>query len=88
MTVSLGGIDALVFTGGVGEHGPEVRRRAVERLGFLGLRLSEERNTTVEGDGLVSEPESLGTIEQEPRIAVVTAREDLEIARGTRHALS
>ncbi|MGH9061458.1 MAG: acetate/propionate family kinase, partial [Acidimicrobiales bacterium] len=82
------GLDALVFTGGVGEHGTEVRRRAVEGLAFLGLRLSGERNNTVEGDGLISESESLETIKQEPRIAVVTAREDLEIARGTRRTLS
>jgi len=87
MTVSLGGLDALVFTGGVGEHAPEVRRRAVDGLGFLGLRLSDERNGAVEGDCVIDMSESLETMKQEPRIAVVTAREDLEIARGTRLSL-
>ena len=87
MTVSLGGLDALVFTGGVGEHAPEVRRRAVSGLGFLGLRLSDERNGTAEGDCVIDVSESLETMELQPRIAVVTAREDLEIARGTRLSL-
>jgi acetate kinase len=41
MVASLGGLDVLVFTGGVGENSPEVRDRAVEGLGFLGL--SEDR---------------------------------------------
>ncbi|PZS31046.1 MAG: acetate/propionate family kinase, partial [Pseudonocardiales bacterium] len=36
MTAATAGLDALVFTGGVGEHSPDVRRRAAERLGFLG----------------------------------------------------
>jgi acetate kinase len=36
MTAALGGIDALAFTGGVGENAPEIRARAVEGLGFLG----------------------------------------------------
>ena len=39
MTASMGGVDAVAFTGGVGEHAPEVRRRAVDGLGFLGVAL-------------------------------------------------
>ncbi|MBD0323406.1 MAG: acetate kinase, partial [Aldersonia sp.] len=37
LAVALGGIDALVFTGGIGEHSPEVRSKVLARLGVLGL---------------------------------------------------
>ncbi len=82
MAASLGGLDALAFTGGVGERAGEVRRRGVERLAFLGLRLDPGRNAAVEGDADV-------TVEgATARTLVVASREDVEIARGTRAALS
>jgi acetate kinase len=40
----LGGLDMLVFSGGIGENAPEVRSRACEGLGFLGVEVDEERN--------------------------------------------
>ena len=45
MVAALGGLDALVFTGGVGERSAPVRWRAAEGLGFLGVSLDEGRNT-------------------------------------------
>ena len=44
MVASLGAIDALIFTGGVGARSARVRELAVGRLGFLGLALDPERN--------------------------------------------
>ena len=44
LTAALGGIDALVFTGGIGEHAGPIRARALERLGYLGLSVDAERN--------------------------------------------
>lgn len=41
---TLGGLDALVFSGGIGEHAPQVRERACQGLEFLGIRLDSERN--------------------------------------------
>jgi acetate kinase len=82
MAAALGGVDALVFTGGVGERSAEVRRLAVDRLGFLGLRLDPDVNATVEGDAEVTADGSAG------RVLVVAAREDIEIARGVRDALT
>ena len=41
---SLGGLDALVFTGGIGEHAAEVRRRVCEQLGWLGIHLDQAAN--------------------------------------------
>jgi len=46
LAAALGGLDALVFTGGIGEHGAPIRARAVERLGFLGLAVDAAANET------------------------------------------
>ena len=42
---ALGGLDTLVFTGGIGENAPRVRGRICDKRGFLGIELNEERNT-------------------------------------------
>jgi acetate kinase len=81
MAASLGGMDALVFTGGVGERSSEVRARAAAGLGFLGVALDETRNREADGDGRIgADGAAVCTL----RIA---AREDLEIARQVRAAL-
>ena len=46
---ALGGIDTLIFAGGIGENAPIVRSRICEGLGFLGIELEEKRNATNEG---------------------------------------
>jgi acetate kinase len=81
MVAAMEGLDALVFTGGVGEHSPEVRARAAEGLGFLGIAIDPSRNSAEASDRELSAP---GT---SVRSFVVTAREDLEIARGVRAVL-
>ncbi|MDQ1394136.1 MAG: acetate kinase [Acidimicrobiaceae bacterium] len=75
MAAALGGTDALVFTGGIGEHAPELRARAASRLGFLGVAIDADRNATAHGDADVSAPGAICAT------VVVTAAEDLEIAR-------
>ncbi|PPK68999.1 acetate kinase [Actinokineospora auranticolor] len=79
MAASAGGLDALAFTGGVGENSALIRSRTAERLAFLGVAVSDERNNN--GD------EDITADGCEIRTLVVAAREDLEIARGTRTAL-
>jgi acetate kinase len=81
MAAALGGIDALAFTGGVGEHSAEVRARAVDGLGFLGLALDDDGNRGGDGDQEISKTGGGA------RTLVIEAREDLEIARQTRAAL-
>lgn len=82
MAATLGGLDALVFTGGVGERSAPVRKLTVEGLGFLDLAVDEERNRSAAGDQSISgEDASVATL-------VVTAREDLEIARQVRAVLA
>ena len=81
MAAALGGLDALAFTGGVGERSADVRARAVSGLGFLGAGIDDQRNRAVEGDGEVSAGGSAASV------LVVRAREDLEIARQVRELL-
>ena len=78
MAASLGGVDGIVFTGGVGERSAAIRARVIERLGFLGAELDSEANEQIEDDGDVAAYAS--TV----RVVVVKAREDLEIARQAR----
>jgi acetate kinase len=82
MAASLDGLETLVFTGGVGEHAPEVRARAAAGLGFLGIALDHAANDATTSDGEITAPGAPA------RTLVVEAREDLEIARGVRAALA
>ena len=56
MAAALGGLDALVFTGGVGEHAPEIRARAAAGLGFLGVALDAEANARATADAEIGAP--------------------------------
>jgi acetate kinase len=78
MTAALGGLDALAFTGGVGEHSAEIRSRAAAAFAWLGADVDEHANRVATGDADVSAPDA------RVRVVVVTAREDLVIARATR----
>ena len=82
MTASLGGIDALAFTGGVGEHSPAVRALAAERLGFLGIELDEARNLAGPDE------REIGATGAAVRAFVIVAREDLQIAHEVREVLA
>ena len=82
MTASLGGLDALVFTAGVGEHSSPIRRRVCERLGFLGLQLDHDANAAAVADA------DIGAAGSSVRIVVVAAREDVVIARDVRALLT
>jgi acetate kinase len=73
LTAALGGLDSLVFAGGIGENSPEVRRRACEGLGFLGVQLDEGRNEA--GAPLISTPSSPA------RVRVIRTDEEAVIAR-------
>ena len=81
MAVALGGFDALVFTGGVGEHSSEVRSQAAAGLAFLGVLLDDTRNRDVAADA------DIASARASVRTLVLTSREDLEIARQVRNVL-
>ena len=82
MSAAMGGLDTLVFTGGVGEHAAPIRERAAAELGFLGVRLDSEANAQAAGDA------EIGASGTPVRTLVITAREDIEIARGVRQVLA
>lgn len=81
MAAALGGLEALVFTGGVGERGAAVRALAADGLRFLGIAIDAKLNERADGDGEVGAPGAA------VRTLVVAAREDLEIARQVRALL-
>ena len=81
MAASLGGLDAIVFTAGVGENSALVRERICGRLGFLGVELDSELNRVATPDCDVERPGS------PVRVVVVRAREELVAARAARSLL-
>jgi len=81
MAAAMNGLDALIFTGGVGEHSSQVRAAASAGLEFLGLTLDPDRNQ-VTADTIISRDDSAAAV------LVITAREDIEMARQARRALA
>ena len=81
MAASLGGLDALVFTGGVGEHAAEIRARAAPAR-LSGARDRRRGQRRASGDGEITGPGAA------VRTLVLRAREDLEMARQARGALA
>lgn len=75
MAAVLGGMDALVFTAGVGENSAEVRAAACTGLEFFGLRLCEQSNARPSLDQDISTPDS------QVRVLVIHAEEDWVIAK-------
>ena len=74
MLTSLGGLDALVFTAGVGEHSPEIRQAVCEAFGFIGLKLDLEKNQQQPVDEDIATPDSA------VRVLVIHTQEDWAIA--------
>jgi acetate kinase len=78
-TIIMGGLDALVFTAGIGENDSETRYEACKGLEFMGLYLDEEKNKKVRGElAEISLPES------KVKVYVIPTNEELMIARDTK----
>jgi len=82
MAAPLGGLDALVFTAGIGENSASVRAAVCRRLAFLGVELDDERNEHAVPDAEV------GRTGASVRVVVLRAREDLVAARAARRLLA
>jgi acetate kinase len=76
LTAVLGGLDTLIFTGGIGENAPAVRRRICKDMEFLGVHLDQRRNDA--NEPIVSRSDS------PTRVRVMKTNEELMIARHTR----
>ena len=80
MAAALGGVDVLVFAGGIGESAPLIRERICANLGFLGVGVDAARNAR--GDPIISPEES------DVRVRVIRTDEELMIARSMRGVLN
>jgi acetate kinase len=80
MIAVMGGVDVIVFSGGIGEHVAKARADAVESLAFLRLMLDTVANDEARSDAVVSAPDS------PILVVVVTAREDLAMVHRAREA--
>jgi len=85
MAAAMGGLDVLVFTGGVGENSPEVRSRTAGGLGFLGVAIDETRNTLDKADR--GDDWEITAARAAARTFVIAAREDRQIAAEVRSLL-
>ena len=79
---AMGGVDAVVFTGGIGENNPHYRTRVAEKLAFLGTAIDEEKNS-VRGEEIeISVPGS------KVKLLVIPTNEELMIAKDTLEIVS
>jgi acetate kinase len=79
LVAALGGLDMIVFTGGIGLHSPEIRERIAAGLGFLGLRLDHERNRN--HSGVISQETSKIVVK------IIETNEEVTIVREARRVL-
>jgi len=75
LAAALGGLDALIFTGGIGEHGAPVRERVCAQLGWLGLRLNSAQNA--------ANASKISTADSQIDVCVIPTNEEWMIARHT-----
>ena len=75
--LELGGVDAITFSGGIGENSAEIRAGCLRNLGGFGIGLDEARNASIEGEGPISAENSA------VKIFVVPANEEIIVARET-----
>ncbi len=75
MLATLGGLDALVFTGGIGENAAEVRETACESFAFLGLKLDAQKNDQSPAD------QDISTVDSTIPVLIIHTQEDWAIAR-------
>lgn len=76
---AMGGLDAIVFTAGVGEHAPEIRIRALTNMEFLGINVDSEKNDNQNiGDGI-----EISTLDSKVKVYVIPTNEELMIAEET-----
>lgn len=79
-SAALGGLDLLVFTGGIGEHAAPIREQACRRLAFVGIQLDQKRN--------LSNAHTISSANSRCAVRVIPANEDLMIARHTNSVLA
>ena len=76
-TAAMNGVDAVIFTAGVGENGKDTRKEICEYLGYLGVAIDDEKN------GLRGKEIDISTADAKTRVLVIPTNEELVIARET-----
>lgn len=82
---AMGGVDAIVFTGGIGENNPQYRARVGEKLAFLGVKIDEETNQKAKR---TSDEYDISAQDAKVRVLVIPTNEELMIARDTLELVS
>lgn len=75
--LSLGGVDAITFSGGIGENSAEIRAAVLDNLSAFGIVLDAGRNASLRGEGAIS------TAQSQVKVLVVPANEEAIVARET-----
>ena len=78
-TAAMGGLDAIVFTAGIGEHMPYIRKNALSDLEYLGIKIDDEKNTF----GHSSTPVRVSADDSSVLVYMIPTNEELVIARDT-----
>lgn len=78
-TAAMGGVDAIVFTGGIGENNPNYRERVAEKLGFMGLKIDKALNDEVKH----GKENDVSTADSKVKLLVIPTNEELMIAKDT-----
>lgn len=80
--VAMGGVDCLVFTGGIGEHDAQLREAVCEGLDFLGIRINVDKNQNCHGDVC-----DITGWRGDVCVLVIATDEELMIARETKQVV-
>jgi acetate kinase len=83
-SAAMGGVDAIVFTAGIGEHVPYIRKNALSGLEYLGVKLDDERNTF----GHSNDPVKLSADDSRVAVYMIPTNEELVIAKDTEKIVS
>ena len=78
----MNGVDLIIFTAGIGEHNPRLRRRVCEQLGYMGVKIDSEVNEAANSETIISAPDS------SVKVALIPTDEELVIARDTMRIVS
>jgi acetate kinase len=81
-TAVMGGVDAIVFTAGIGENSPDVRKSVCEGLEFLGIKIDDEKNNSPEREKIIT------TDDSPVKVLVIPTNEELVIALDTAEIVS
>jgi acetate kinase len=73
----MNGIDAIIFGGGIGENSPDLRVEILDNMDYLGIKLDEDKNKSIPGEGLIN------TGDSKVKVFVARLDEELMIARET-----